>query len=144
MNMWTPQTGLWWVIITLTQSSLGWKKRQQKENNYALRLYVLKRAELIALPDSGKTQSFLTIITVRWSPNSWASSQLRAESYSRQAMTTVTWRSPAEAATLFNKRLTEFLESKPNLLYEVKSFYKHKSESMKDINNAKKLQNSLN
>ena len=52
--------------------------------------------------------------------------------------------SPAEAASLFNKRLTEFLESKPNLLHEVKTFYKHKPESMKDINDARKLKTSLN
>ena len=52
--------------------------------------------------------------------------------------------SPAEAASLFNRYLTEFLESKPNLLHEVKTFYKHKPESMKDISDAKKLKTSLN
>ena len=51
--------------------------------------------------------------------------------------------SPAETATIFNMHLTQFLESKPNLLHEVKPFYKHKPESMRDINDAEKLKTSL-
>ena len=46
---------------------------------------------------------------------------------------------PDEAAILFNSMLTSFLETKPNLVKEVKTFYKHKPESMKDLEDAKQL-----
>ena len=46
---------------------------------------------------------------------------------------------PDEAATMFNNMLTKFLETKPTLVKEVKSFYKHKPTSMKKLEDAKKL-----
>ena len=51
--------------------------------------------------------------------------------------------SPAEAGYTFNSLLTNFLGSKPNLVKQVKTFYKHKPSSMKNINDAQKLKIEL-
>ena len=48
---------------------------------------------------------------------------------------------PAEAATQFNQMLTEFLRSKPGVIKEVKTYFKHKPESTKSLDEAKKLKN---
>ena len=50
---------------------------------------------------------------------------------------------PQEAATKFNDMLTKFLETKPNLVKEVKTFFKHNPKSLKDLTEAKKLKIEL-
>ena len=50
---------------------------------------------------------------------------------------------PAEAAIMFTNKLSEFLESKPDIIKEVNKFYKHKPKSTKDLDDARKLKNSL-
>ena len=48
-----------------------------------------------------------------------------------------------EAASTFNNMLTKYLETKPNLVKEVKTFFKHNPKSMKNINDAKLLKTKL-
>ena len=48
-----------------------------------------------------------------------------------------------EAGNTFNSLLTNFLGSKPNVVKQVKTFYKHKPSSMKNINDAQKLKIDL-
>ena len=50
---------------------------------------------------------------------------------------------PQDAATKFNEMLTKYLESKPNLVKEVKNFFKHNPKSIKGIADAKKLKREL-
>ena len=50
---------------------------------------------------------------------------------------------PAEAATEFNSILLVFLESKSDIIKEVKQFYKHKPKSTTVVDDARKLKNSL-
>ena len=50
---------------------------------------------------------------------------------------------PSEAATQLNHLLTTFLESKPDLVKQVKKNYKHKPAAFNDLYNAKKLKNEL-
>ena len=48
-----------------------------------------------------------------------------------------------DAATKFNSMLTKYLETKPNLVKEVKTFFKHNPKSLKNIIHAKKLKIDL-
>ena len=50
---------------------------------------------------------------------------------------------PTEVASVFTDLLTGFLSSKPNILKEVKTFFKHKPSAMTNLNNARKLKNVL-
>ena len=50
---------------------------------------------------------------------------------------------PTEVASVFTDLLTGFLSSKPNILKEVKTFFKHKPTAMTNLNNAHKLKNVL-
>ena len=50
---------------------------------------------------------------------------------------------PIEAATEFNQKLSEFLETKEEIKKEIKQFFKHKPKSSKDIDEARKLKNKL-
>ena len=46
---------------------------------------------------------------------------------------------PSDAATRLNVLLTTFLESKTDVVKEVNTFYKHKPNALKNLENAKKL-----
>ena len=50
---------------------------------------------------------------------------------------------PEQAASELNTLLTTFLTSKPNLLREVKTYFRHKPSSMSNLNDARKLKNEL-
>ena len=50
---------------------------------------------------------------------------------------------PSDAATRLNVLLTTFLESKTDVVKEVNTFYKHKPNALKNLENAKKLKNEL-
>ena len=47
----------------------------------------------------------------------------------------------AEAGNIFNSLLSNFLESKPDLVKQVRTFYKHKPHSTSNASDAKKLKN---
>ena len=49
----------------------------------------------------------------------------------------------AEAATIFNNNLTLFLESKSEVITEIKAFYQHKLKSTKVIDEARKIKHTL-
>ena len=50
---------------------------------------------------------------------------------------------PEQAASKLNTLLTTFLTSKPNLLKEVKTYFRHKPSAMSNLNDARKLKNEL-
>ena len=50
---------------------------------------------------------------------------------------------PAEAATQFSNLLTVFLSTKPNLVREVKTLYKHKPTALNNLKDARALKNEL-
>ena len=50
---------------------------------------------------------------------------------------------PSDAATILNNLLTEFLESKTEIVKEVNTFYKHTPNAFNDLENAKKLKIEL-
>ena len=49
----------------------------------------------------------------------------------------------SEVASKLNTLLTNFLASKPNIIREVKTYYRHKPTSMTNLNDARKLKNEL-
>ena len=44
-----------------------------------------------------------------------------------------------EAAEMFNNDLNNFLKSKPDIIHEVKTFYKHNKKFINNLEEAKKL-----
>ena len=50
---------------------------------------------------------------------------------------------PSEVASELNTLLTNFLSSKPNIIREVKTCYRHKPTSLTNLNDARKLKNEL-